>query len=260
MFIKISVAVALLRIAAGRRLFIWALWALIGATIVAALVFCIGIANICHPINTLWGESNGTCNLQLNTNVSLFYSAIEITADFSLSIMPAILLWNVQMKGAVKSSVVVMLALASFASCATIVRLKYLTLYGDPGEFMYSTGKIGFWSLTEVGIGLIAGSLPPLRPLLSLRIRVSAGSNTPAASNGRAYQSGTNDRQPASRSRVIAMDTFQTLGDNDDADHSDGDSQKNIIKETKFTVTSTIAEGHGDPGATAWDRREGSHV
>jgi hypothetical protein len=34
-------------------------------------------------------------------------------ADFSLSIMPAILLWNVQMKTAVKASVAVMLALAS---------------------------------------------------------------------------------------------------------------------------------------------------
>lgn len=125
---------------------------------------------------------------------------------------------------------------------------------------MYSTGKIGFWSLTEVGIGLIAGSLPPLRPLLSLRIRVSAGSNSPAASGGRAYQSGTNNRQPTSRSRVIAMDTFQTLGDNDEADNSDGDSQKNIIKETKFTVTSVIAGGPRDPGAMAWDRKEGSNV
>jgi len=35
------------------------------------------------------------------------------------------------------------------------------------------------------------------------------------------------------------MHTFQTLGDGDDVDHSDGDSQKNIIKETKYTVTST---------------------
>ncbi|KAI4681049.1 uncharacterized protein J4E88_005554 [Alternaria novae-zelandiae] len=202
MFVKISVAVALLRIAVGRRFFTWALWALIGATMVAALVFCIGIANI----------------------------------------------------------FAVMLALASFASCATIVRLKYLTLYSDPGEFMYSTGKIGFWSLTEVGIGLIAGSLPPLRPLLSLRIRVSAGSNSPAASGGQAYQSGINNRQPTSRSRVIAMDTFQTLGDNDEADNSDGDSQKNIIKETKFTVTSVIAGGPRDPGPMAWDRKEGSNV
>ena len=47
MFIKISVAVALLRIAANRNAFKWGLWALIGATVIAAAVFCIGIANIC---------------------------------------------------------------------------------------------------------------------------------------------------------------------------------------------------------------------
>jgi hypothetical protein len=113
MFIKLSVAVALLRIAATRRVFVWVLWALMIAVIIAALVFVIGIANICHPISALWGQSDGTCNLQLNTNVSVFYSAIEITVDFSLSIMPAVLLWNVQMKGRVKASVIVMLALAS---------------------------------------------------------------------------------------------------------------------------------------------------
>jgi hypothetical protein len=112
MFIKISVAVTLLRIASARPVFQWALWAVIAATVIAALVFVVGIANICmyklrngssfanntgHPIGTLWGEANGTCNLQLNTDVSLFFSAIEILTDFSLSIMPAILLWNIQM-------------------------------------------------------------------------------------------------------------------------------------------------------------------
>jgi hypothetical protein len=113
MFIKISVAVALLRIAVARPMFVWSLWGLIGATIIAALVFIVGIANICmcrsgyertfadkqtgHPISTLWGEANGTCNLQLNTDVSLFFSAIEILTDFSLSIMPAVLLWDIQM-------------------------------------------------------------------------------------------------------------------------------------------------------------------
>jgi hypothetical protein len=113
MFIKISVAVTLLRIASTRPVFEWTLYGLIAATAIAALVFVVGIANICHPISTLWGEANGVCNLQLNTNVSLFFSAIEILTDFSLSIMPAILLWNVQMKGRVKASVAVMLALAS---------------------------------------------------------------------------------------------------------------------------------------------------
>lgn len=81
--------------------------------------------------------ANGKCNLELNTDVSLFFSAIEILTDFSLSLLPAVLLWNVQMvsadetrytrrshivleentdceqKGKVKGSVAVMLALAS---------------------------------------------------------------------------------------------------------------------------------------------------
>mgnify|MGYP004511643351 CR=1 FL=1 len=35
------------------------------------------------------------------------------------------------------------------------------------------------------------------------------------------------------------MDTFQALGDGDEIEHDDGDSQKNIVKETKYTVTSS---------------------
>jgi hypothetical protein len=41
--------------------------------------------------------AKGKCNLQLNTDVSLFFSAIEILTDFSLSLLPAVLLWDVQM-------------------------------------------------------------------------------------------------------------------------------------------------------------------
>jgi hypothetical protein len=86
----------------------------------------------------------------------------------------------------------------------------------------------------EEGIGIIAGSLPALRPLLSLRIRVTTTSQSPAAS-GNAYLSASHSK-PRPRPNIM-LDTFQTLGDND-IDHSDGDSQRNIMKETKYTVTS----------------------
>lgn len=101
---------------------------------------------------------------------------------------------------------------------------------------MYSTGKIGFWSLMEAGIGIVAGSLPALRPLLSLRVSFSSSVTPGAATSGRT--------EPLSRSRrvrtrsEVMMDTFQTLADVDDVEHDDGDSQKNIVKETKYTVTS----------------------
>jgi hypothetical protein len=109
--------------------------------------------------------------------------------------------------------------------------------------------------LTEEGIGIIAGSLPSLRPLLNLRIRISTSSNS-AAVSGNAYPPASHSRQPP-RS-AIKMDTFQTLGDND-VDMSDGDSQKNIIKETKYTVTSTSVHQQGSREKN-WDYKNSNHV
>ena len=53
------------------------------------------------------------CVSMLVRNVSFFFSAIEILTDWSLALLPAVLLWNVQMKGRVKTSVAIILALAS---------------------------------------------------------------------------------------------------------------------------------------------------
>jgi hypothetical protein len=99
---------------------------------------------------------------------------------------------------------------------------------------MYSTGKIGFWSLMEEGIGIVAGSLPALRPLLSLRVGFSSSMATPAPAASGNTEPVSRNRHDRSRSGIITMDTFHHLGE-----HDDGDSQKNIVKETKYTVTSS---------------------
>ncbi|KAL3421925.1 hypothetical protein PVAG01_06081 [Phlyctema vagabunda] len=246
--IKCSIAVTLLRIADSRRRYVWTIWGIMIATFISAVIFIVTIANICHPITTLWGETTtGTCNLKLNSDISFFFSAVEITTDWALAILPAILLWNIQMKARVKASVALILGLAAFASCATIVRLRYLSLYSDPTEFLYGTGKIGLWSVAEEGIGIIAGSLPALRPLLSLpflNLGTTANNSNPA--------SGSKFKQSRSRHQVlrsdVKMDTFQQLGDKD----GDGDSQKHILKETQVTVTSN--DQTAEPGA--WERNQ----
>jgi hypothetical protein len=81
---------------------------------ISAIIFMIVVANICHPITTLWGETTtGSCNAKLNSDVSLFFSAVEIFTDWSLAILPAILLWNIQMKARMKASVACILGLAA---------------------------------------------------------------------------------------------------------------------------------------------------
>ncbi|KAJ8118251.1 hypothetical protein OPT61_g727 [Boeremia exigua] len=269
--IKCSISVTILRITASQRRYDFSIYVIMASTWVAAIVFCAGIASICksylsyrptttnahagQPIETLWGEANGTCNLKLNSNVSFFFSAIEILTDWSLAILPAIVLWKVQMKGTVKTSVAVILALASVASCATIVRLRYLALYSDPGEFMFGTGKIGFWSLMEEGIGIIAGSLPALRPLLSLKVRFSSSMQTPgAAASGRSDpldRTTPNARRP---SGGVTLDAFQTSAEDDEVEHDDGDSQKNIVKQTRYTVTSRRAATSEDEQVMGWEQ------
>lgn len=80
----------------------------------AAIIFMAGVANICHPITTLWGETTtGSCNLKLDSDISFFFSAIEIVTDFALAILPAVLLWNIQMKRKVKFSVSIILGMAA---------------------------------------------------------------------------------------------------------------------------------------------------
>lgn len=63
--------------------------------------------------------------------------------------------------------------------------------------------------------------------------------NTPGAATSGREEPLSRNKHVRSRSGVVILDTFQTLGDGEEIEHDDGDSQKNIVKETKYTVTSS---------------------
>lgn len=100
---------------------------------IAAVIFIVAIANLCHPITTLWGETTtGSCSPTLNSRVSFFFSAVSIVTDFSLAILPAILLWRIQMKRRVKFSVAIMLGLAALyarQNDALLILTHWLTVF-----------------------------------------------------------------------------------------------------------------------------------
>lgn len=149
------------------------------------------------------------------------------------------------------------------ASCATIIRLRYLTLYNNQAEYMYSAGPIGLWSIIEEGIGIVAGSLPALRPILTLRI--FGGSRNDSQPNSKGLSQGDDlDSHPWGSgehraTRSVELKTYVTgpvpVGDlsgghgggnggggngkpklSRDGD-SDGESQTHILKETRVTVS-----------------------
>ena len=85
---------------------------------------------------------------------------------------------------------------------------------------MFSTGAIGLWSIIELGIGIIAGSLPALRPLLNLPI---FGRSSAADSNATpAYSASKNSKRSRSAHRHmgsgVKMDTLLRVDSTDGAE------------------------------------------
>ncbi|RSL80952.1 hypothetical protein CDV31_017079 [Fusarium ambrosium] len=66
------------------------------------------------PITALWGETTtGSCNVQLNRRIGFYISVTAILTDWTLGVLPAILLWNIQMKFLIKLSVILVLSLGA---------------------------------------------------------------------------------------------------------------------------------------------------
>lgn len=140
------------------------------------------------------------------------------------------------------------------ASCATIIRLRYLTLYNDQAEFMFSTGQIGLWSVVEEGIGICAGSMPTLKPLLSLSIFGGSTNASHDPSHGTLPLSASNQLKQGEHTDAVRMETMRSprKSTNKQRGSSDDDSLKHILKETRVTVTAETYNTNDD----AWSRNQ----
>ncbi|KAI1457345.1 hypothetical protein F4805DRAFT_475154 [Annulohypoxylon moriforme] len=179
-FIKASVCVALLRITREKR-FVVPLW---GIIILSSFSGAFGFTSVmaqCKPIEANWKLNFNQCDGTVRVGaMSITVAAISILTDWLCAILPAILLWNLNMKLKVKASLIFVLALGALASISTCVRLPYIHIYKhiyvEPDNGLAKAGNLIMWSVVECGIGIIAGSLPPLQPLFR---RFRFGSETP---------------------------------------------------------------------------------
>ncbi|KAK8180823.1 hypothetical protein BC567DRAFT_158900 [Phyllosticta citribraziliensis] len=149
MFIKISIALQLSRIAISRRKYIF------------AIRTCLAIVVVSFLVHT-------KCGSQLHlTIVSYVQAAINIASDLFCAILPIPLLWNVRMNRKTKVSVIVLLGMGIFASASAMVRLKYNRNYMYDGpDRLYRLADIVTWAYSETGMGMIIGCSACLRPLL----------------------------------------------------------------------------------------------
>ncbi|KAL7621400.1 hypothetical protein AAE478_008722 [Parahypoxylon ruwenzoriense] len=168
-FIKASVCVTLLRITKAKR-YVIPLWAIMTLSTVTTFMGFVSVITQCTPVAASWDPSLGECDGTSRVGeISLAISAVSILTDWSCAVIPAFILWNLNMRLKVKLSLAFILSLGALASISTSVRLPYIEiyvhLYITPKDGLYHSANIVVWSIVECGIGIIAGSLPPLRPL-----------------------------------------------------------------------------------------------
>lgn len=109
--IKCSICTALLRFTREKRYRI-PLYAVMALSFIASTATALTLILWCRPIAANWDARAGTCpNAILLTNMSYYFSANGILTDWTCAILPAFVLWDVQLKMRVKVSLIMLLAM-----------------------------------------------------------------------------------------------------------------------------------------------------
>ncbi|KIX06951.1 uncharacterized protein Z518_04927 [Rhinocladiella mackenziei CBS 650.93] len=166
-FVKLSVGMALLRFARSRpwRIFI---------TSLMVFTVCFTLANFfvitlqCKKPAALWDPNVKSECISVKALGPLLYttSGVSILTDilFALGI-PIPILWKLQMNVRTRLSVIAILSLGTLSCAAAIVKMRYIGDYGQRSDLLWQSRNITLWSTIEATVGIIAGSLPCLKPL-----------------------------------------------------------------------------------------------
>lgn len=182
---------------------IWIIRAIMLFAAVFGGAFFFVIVFQCWPISNWWDldPSHKHC-INPSVVIALTYgvSALNVVADWTLGLLPIFIVKDLQMSSRQKRLVAVILSIAAIGSTATIVRLPYIgslkeSFDGWNGDFLYNTVGVAIWTTVEVGIGVTAGCLATLRPL----IRIAFDKLGVSSSGNRKYRP---SGQPNSRSRM----------------------------------------------------------
>lgn len=123
------------------------------------------------------------------TDIGIFNSSVNIATDVLFAVLPVPIIWNLQVNLRTRLTLVFILGLGVFACVASIVKTVIQAgVLSDP-DWTYHDSFF-MWNNIEFNIGILAATLPSLRPLFSKILGVtqrftSSGSrNRPTGYNG----------------------------------------------------------------------------
>ncbi|KAI9050571.1 hypothetical protein LZ554_005732 [Drepanopeziza brunnea f. sp. 'monogermtubi'] len=188
--VKFSVAFFLLRLVPGKRfkMFLWgAITFLVFFTIASTSVVIFS----CTPIRATWdimNEPDAKCfSKETFTALGLTNSIVNIMTDVLFATLPIPVVLKLQVNMQAKVSLVLILSLGYFACTCAIVKTNIqVHILDNPN--IWREDAFFMWGSAEFYTGILASSLPTLRPLFrsffDLHSRIAKSSK---AQNGRYY-------------------------------------------------------------------------
>jgi len=179
-FVKLAVGSTLFRIASEpiyRRIIVATM--IFMASYTTASLFTILLQ--CTDIRALWDfqiAQTATCwNQQTLQGISYTNVSLNILTDLCFAIfIPIPMLWKLNVNARTRVSIILALGLGCFACAAAIAKLPYLVNYGKTGDWLWDSQNICIWTVMECNVGIVAGSLPALRPMFKRVLGSTLGS------------------------------------------------------------------------------------
>ena len=113
--------------------------------------------------------------------------SLNIITDLTFALfIPVPMLWNINVTRRTRISLFGVLGLGCFACACAIVRFTYLGTYRKHDDWLWDTQYLTTWTVLEMNVGIIAASLPSLRPLFKKFLGTMYG----AGSKPKAYYAG----------------------------------------------------------------------
>ena len=167
-FLKLSLAVFFARILVER----WHRWTIYITvaiyTLFSTVMLFLATLQCAGLTNFLFRQLEHKCTPWRTMRVMVyFHGALNALLDWIFAVLPIFVLRNVQMRWQAKYSVFFILSLGALGSVASLVRLPYVDGLNFLHDLSFKRGvNIAIASIIEPGLGIVAGSLATLRPLL----------------------------------------------------------------------------------------------
>ncbi|KAK1623768.1 hypothetical protein BDP81DRAFT_287113, partial [Colletotrichum phormii] len=149
----------------------------------------------CTDVRAFWDFNVKATYWDVDTIKGLSYanSSMNILTGLLFGIaIPAPMLWSLNVPRRVRISLMMVLGLGVFACAAACAKVYYIvTSYGRAFDPTWNSRDIQMWTVIEANVGIIAGSLPTLRPLFKDFLGSIYGKGSKASTGGAYYGRGT---------------------------------------------------------------------